>query len=386
MSDEFIFIDAIKLKIPDGLASDTHNLITPAEALVAANIQLDKNQKVAFLGCGYGFSAITVCLRAAGTRITLTDITSSTLDICSQIFELNSFHEYQIIRDISMLPYYAGSLDAVIILLPKGRSHTRRWLLEGFHLLKPSGRIYLAGSNDMGIKSAVKDLSTLGMEINVLGYKKGNRLVAGVKKEVLDPEIQWHTQPGIQPGSWIQVKNDFGFNPTWLYSLPGVFSAEKIDLGSGFLLENLPPVQGKKVLDFGCGYGVIGICASTSGAAWVDMVDNNLYAIACARKNVLASGKDNINVIESDGLSRFDACFYDLVLSNPPFHLGKKVDYATTREFLQGSYEIIKPGGKLVVVANQFIRYDRLMRIIFGNVQCLASNNSYRIWSTTKAL
>ena len=66
--------------------------------------------------------------------------------------------------------------------------------------------------------------------------------------------------------------------------------------------------------------------------------------------------------------------------TNPPFHLGKAVDYEVARAFIEGARQALKPGGRFYLVANQFIRYDQLLRVSFARVTCVAETRSYRVW------
>ena len=78
-----------------------------------------------------------------------------------------------------------------------------------------------------------------------------------------------------------------------------VFSKSGLDFGTRTLLEsiNVESIKGK-ILDFGCGYGPIGIFLATHNLD-VDMVDINLRAINLARKNAQLN-QVNVNIFESD--------------------------------------------------------------------------------------
>ena len=58
----------------------------------------------------------------------------------------------------------------------------------------------------------------------------------------------------------------------------GIFSADKIDRGTAFLLRIIPALQGKSVIDVGCGYGAIGVVAAARGAD-VTLIDVDARAI-----------------------------------------------------------------------------------------------------------
>lgn len=384
MNRNFSHLNELDLRLPSRESFSETISITPAENLIIRKAGFFLDQQVTFLGIGQGIAASLVCMQNPTIQVDITDLTCSSLEWCSKILELNNIHNASLSWDISMLPEKAGSKDAVFIFLPKGRNMLRRWLVEAYNLLKPGGKFYLVGANNLGIKSAVKDLAEISDEILVLGYRKGNRLVSSTR--LRDMEIpSWCKEHGIQPGTWINIEDELDGMPLRLVSLPGVFSAEKLDEGTRFLLQNLPVVDGKTVLDFGCGNGVIGLTARRLGAAKVDMVDHNLFAISCARRNINASGFSEVQAYLGNGLDDLPRNGYDLILSNPPFHHGKKVDYSTTEKFIQDSYHLLKPGSKLILVANQFIRYDRLLNTTFDLVNCVSDNNSFRIWEAIKS-
>jgi 16S rRNA (guanine1207-N2)-methyltransferase len=53
------------------------------------------------------------------------------------------------------------------------------------------------------------------------------------------------------------------------------------------------------------------------------------------------------------------------------------------RVFIDGAHNILKPGGRLVLVANRFIRYDQVIREVFGGVERLAETSKYWVLSAT---
>ena len=112
------------------------------------------------------------------------------------------------------------------------------------------------------------------------------------------------------------------------------------------MLKQIDPVGKNKILDVGCGYGVIGISlALTEPNALVTMVDVNERAMNLARQNALNNGANNVLVKESFAYQNIDDT-YDLIVTNPPIRAGKKV----VHEILEGSFEHLKEDGELFVV------------------------------------
>ena len=107
----------------------------------------------------------------------------------------------------------------------------------------------------------------------------------------------------------------------------GVFSKNGVDFGSRLLLDFIPLEEvGGKILDLGCGYGVIGIALNKLTGANVDMVDVNLRALHLTEMNVSANKCQNINVFESNVYENINTK-YTSIVTNPPIRAGKKVVY-----------------------------------------------------------
>ncbi len=128
----------------------------------------------------------------------------------------------------------------------------------------------------------------------------------------------------------------------------GVFSKKGLDFGTRSLLEKLDyeNIRGD-VLDFGCGYGPIGIIIKKKTKANVDLIDINKRSLALAIKNANMNQVD-VNVFESDIYNKIKKK-YDFIITNPPIRVGKKVLY----QILFDAKQYLKTKGKLIVVINK---------------------------------
>lgn len=141
----------------------------------------------------------------------------------------------------------------------------------------------------------------------------------------------------------VKIKNqDFVF-----YTDNGVFSKKGLDFGTRTLLENLSEDISGEVLDFGCGYGPIGIYIAKTTSSNVDMVDINKRSISLAIKNSIINNV-NTNVFESNIYENISKK-YDYIISNPPIRVGKKILY----EILFNAYDYLKENGQLWIVINK---------------------------------
>ncbi|MEP9851080.1 class I SAM-dependent methyltransferase [Staphylococcus aureus] len=169
----------------------------------------------------------------------------------------------------------------------------------------------------------------------------------------------------------------------------GVFSKGKIDFGSDLLVKTFlkayPPGPTKNILDVGCGYGPIGLMiAKTSPHHEVTMVDVNQRALTLSRKNRKRNRIDNVEIKESDGLSKVEADTYDFVLTNPPIRAGKQVVHG----ILEDAYSVLNQGGALYVVIQKkqgMPSAKKKMEETFNNVEVLEKDKGYYILRSTKA-
>ena len=130
------------------------------------------------------------------------------------------------------------------------------------------------------------------------------------------------------------------------YTDNGVFSKKGLDFGTRSLLEALPDIKGR-VLDFGCGYGPIGIYLKKTFNCDVDMIDINERSIGLAIKNASLNNVD-VNIFKSDIYSNVTEK-YDYIITNPPIRVGKKVLY----EILVNAKEHLNLDGEVIFVINK---------------------------------
>ena len=128
----------------------------------------------------------------------------------------------------------------------------------------------------------------------------------------------------------------------------GVFSKKGLDFGTRTLLENLDlEIIKGDVLDFGCGYGPIGIFIAQNTDSYVDMVDINKRSLNLACKNAILNNTE-VNVFESNIYEKITKK-YDFIITNPPIRVGKEILY----KILIGAYDHLKNSGELWLVVNK---------------------------------
>ncbi|ELP63554.1 methyltransferase small domain protein [Streptomyces turgidiscabies Car8] len=168
----------------------------------------------------------------------------------------------------------------------------------------------------------------------------------------------------------------------------GVFCAERLDIGTRFFLRHLPEPSGAaRVVDLGCGNGVVGTTvALTAPEAELLFVDESFQAVASAeatyRANDLPDGRAEFRV--GDGLAGTADGSVDVVLTNPPFHTHQATTDATAWRMFTGARRALRPGGELYVIGNRHLGYHLKLRKLFGNSQLVASDAKFVVLKAVK--
>lgn len=133
------------------------------------------------------------------------------------------------------------------------------------------------------------------------------------------------------------------------YTDNGVFSKEKLDFGTRVLLENLPleNLYGK-ILDVGCGYGVIDIILSKKVDAIFLGVDVNRRALHLAEMNKKENRVNNVSFLESSCYENVEGK-YNFIITNPPIRAGKQIVY----EIVMGAKKYLEKDGALFIVVRK---------------------------------
>jgi 16S rRNA (guanine1207-N2)-methyltransferase len=354
--------------------------VRPAEILIASLVSFRPGENVLLFGCRHG--ALPAALALANPRVMFTCVESNWISVkCIHQTVTSSQIENLYIHRYPVEPKFKEeSFQTAILLIPKSRSLARRWLLEACKALAPGGVLHIGGANDAGVQSVIKDANDLFTHNAVLGYKKGERIARLSEKRAEELFPDWTRSSGIVPGTWIEFDSTIGGDNYLIRSLPGIFSYDHLDEGTSFLLENIKIPDHARVLDIGCGYGIIGmVAAKRQKTALVDMVDVDLMGVASSIENIHLNALDNAHAFASDLLSTCSENSYQLILSNPPFHAGKETNHVISSAMIEQAYNSLAPGGEFTLVANRFLRYEKQMEIYFSKVSIKAQNNKYHI-------
>ncbi len=159
----------------------------------------------------------------------------------------------------------------------------------------------------------------------------------------------------------------------------GVFSARGLDRGTKLLAETMELPPRAEILDWGAGYGVLGLLAAQMcPAGTVVLVEINERAAALAQQNAHRLGLPNVQVIVGEAPQALGGRDFDVIVSNPPLRAGKEAVLA----IVEYAAKHLRPGGELwlVIPTNKGAkRYFRYLQERFGQAATKAISGGYRV-------
>lgn len=262
----------------------------------------------------------------------------------------------------------AGSFSSALLRLPKSRDEQMLATHQCLGALTPTGRVFVYGGNDEGIRTFQKSLADLGA-VTTLAARGHGRVLELRRQDV-------HAQIRPTLAEWRATSRD-----GWV-SYPGLFAGGIPDPGTTLLLQHLPELpDDASVLDYGCGPGAIAAAIRLRQPnAGLTLIDNDAVALVAAAENVLGTAQ----LLGAD-LDVVGSARYDLIVSNPPLHTGFKEDLAPLDRFIHMAPAHLAGQGVLLMVVQRRIALERTLSQMFETVETLADDGRYRIWRACAA-
>lgn len=265
-----------------------------------------------------------------------------------------------------------GPYGTVALRLPRAKEELEMLAHAAASLLEPEGRLFVYGAKDEGAGSAGRRLEeAFGSVWSVatggrcrLLQADGPAPVADLRAELDDWALETRLPVDELDRPWV--------------SFPGVFAHGRLDEGTALLLELLPPVaDGARVLDFGCGDGVVGgvVRARWPGVGRVDFLDVDAVALAAVERNVPGARR-----VLSEGWPATGGRDWDAVVSNPPFHRGKSESLVVVRELVRGAPARLSDDGRLTLVVQRRLSVGPELELAFRRVEVLGDRGVFRVW------
>lgn len=168
----------------------------------------------------------------------------------------------------------------------------------------------------------------------------------------------------------------------------GAFAGTSIDIGTRALLAQLDAVAlaDGTAVDLGCGTGVLAVAlARLRPGLSVTATDESAAAVASARATVEANGvADRVTVVRADAAGALPDASVDLVLLNPPFHVGAAVHDGVARALFADAARVLRPGGELWAVWNSHLRYRPALEGVAGPTRQVARDPKFTVTVSTR--
>ncbi|HAU6710262.1 TPA: 16S rRNA (guanine(1207)-N(2))-methyltransferase RsmC [Salmonella enterica subsp. enterica serovar Casablanca] len=257
--------------------------------------------------------------------------------------------------------------DTLIYYWPKNKPEAQFQLMNILSLMPVGVDVFVVGENRSGVRSA---------EPMLADYAPLNKVDSARRCGLYHGRLE--KQPQFSLESWWAEYNIDGLT---IKTLPGVFSRDGLDVGSQLLLSTLTPHTKGKVLDIGCGAGVLSAAlASHSPKVRLTLCDVSAPAVEASRATLAANGLEG-EVFASNVFSEVKGRF-DMIISNPPFHDGMQTSLDAAQTLIRGAVRHLNSGGELRIVANAFLPYPKILDETFGFHEVIAQTGRFKVYRT----
>ena len=357
--------------------------IDPAVDLINALLEVHPDDRALDLRCGTGRLGVLLARRTRN-EVVLADDHGLGVEAARRTLSVNGLgneleERVRIIHGDGYGLLTPESFDVVCLSLPKGKELARRLVRLAAWYLKPGGRFYMAGPKRGGVLSILKFARELFGNTQEEIYGGGCRAACAVRPSA----------PPDDPGDGFGLRETAarGKTKTWrFFTHPALFSygTEGLDPGTRLLVEHPEIGPGERVLDLGCGPGIVGLVAARRHGAEVVLVDIGAAALEAARRTLALYdlSPPQAEVCYSDVISGVRGERFDVVLTYPPAHppQGWALDRETARAFVEGAARVLRPEGRAYVVGSAGLPFHRWLRRVFQSVEVLADTKTHRLY------
>ena len=264
-------------------------------------------------------------------------------------------HDDAATRGYVTAPAASGPCAIAIVILPQSKDAARAAIAAARAVTE--GLLIVDGQKTAGVDSLLREIKSRA-EVGEVLAKAHGKIFAVHGGDFAD----WALTPRVIDGFHVP---------------PGGFSAAGPDPASVALAMALPERIGGRVADLGAGWGFLASAIlQHSDVKELHLVEADHVALDCARRNVT---DPRAHFHWADATQFMPPAALDAVVTNPPFHHGRRADPSLGRAFITAAGGMLKPSGKLWLVANRHLPYEETLRDIFDEVREVGGDGAFKI-------
>lgn len=265
-----------------------------------------------------------------------------------------------------------GGFDLVLLLPSRQREAARASLVEGLQRLSPRGVLLVCAHNNEGARSLESDLRKLGGTVH--SQSKQHCRVMWLARETAQVDA-------ALLGAWRQADAPRAILDGRYRSRPGLFAWDRIDAASALLADALPGDLAGAAADFGAGWGFLSDALLTRcpGITRLDAFEAEARALPLAQQNLAAHAARVQLGFHWHDVSTGVPGRFDVIVSNPPFHVDRADRPELGQAFIRAASQALRPGGRLLLVANRHLPYEAVLREGFAGARVLREAQGFKV-------
>lgn len=273
-------------------------------------------------------------------------------------------------------PHDPRPFSLLLVLAPRQRDERRALLARALAQRAPGGVVVACAANDEGGRSLAADLEQLAGPVQGLS-KQHCRVSWSAPEASVDAGL-------VQ--AWLALDAPRAILDGRYQSRPGLFSWDRVDAGSALLAQCLPADLAGRGADLGAGYGYLSreLIERCPGVTALDLYEAESRALELAGVN-LAQARLRPGLYWHDVTAGLPHT-YDFIVSNPPFHQGRADEPALGQAFLRAAAAALRPGGRLLVVANRHLPYEATLAEGFAEVATVREADGFKVIQAIRGL
>ena len=182
-----------------------------------------------------------------------------------------------------------------------------------------------------------------------------------------------------------EYNNELGL---WVCAHGAVFAGARLDLGTRLLVSVLDGARADAAtaIDLGSGTGILAASLARSRPALsVIATDQSAAAVASSLATMQANDlADRVSVVRDDGLRSQPDASADLIVLNPPFHVGATVHSGLADRMFRDAARVLRPGGELWTVYNSHLAYRPTLESVIGSTREVVRNTKFTVTSSRR--